>query len=93
MQLKPRALAMTCLRSVPPDVDNLFQLPRSSVRVQPLGFIARVLRRWRRVLETRRARTHLVQLDDRLLRDFGLSRIDVFGDFEELGRRRGEGGV
>jgi uncharacterized protein YjiS (DUF1127 family) len=79
---------MTYLRSVLSDVDNVFQLPRSSVRVAALGFVVRGLRRWRQVVEARRAQRHLMELDDRLLSDIGLSRTDVcFGDFETSGCR------
>jgi uncharacterized protein YjiS (DUF1127 family) len=50
-------------------------------------------RRWRQAIETGRARRHLMELDDRLLRDVGLARADVcFGDFETLGRQRRAGG-
>jgi hypothetical protein len=35
-----------------------------------------------------------MQLDDRLLRDIGLTRPDLhFGDFETLGRHRRAGGI
>lgn len=79
---------MTYLRSATPSVDNVFQLPRPRVRVAALGFVVRRLRRWRQVVEARRAQRHLMQLDDRLLSDIGLSRTDVcFGDFETVGRR------
>jgi uncharacterized protein YjiS (DUF1127 family) len=53
-----------------------------------------VLRSWRQALDSRRARHRLVQLDDHLLRDIGLSRTDLhFGDFETLGRHRRAGGI
>jgi uncharacterized protein YjiS (DUF1127 family) len=57
------------------------------------GLAVTVLRAWRRAIEARRARHRLMQLDDHLLRDIGLSRPDVcFNDFEALGghRRAGE---
>jgi uncharacterized protein YjiS (DUF1127 family) len=48
-----------------------------------------VQRRRRQMVEARRARRHLMQLDDHLLRDIGLTRADVcFGDFGTLGRHR-----
>ena len=47
------------------------------------------LRYWRQAGETRRARRHLLQLGDHLLKDIGLTRTDAaFGDFETLGRHR-----
>jgi len=60
------------------------------VLIAALGLIAALLRCWRQAIETRRARRHLMQLDDRLLRDIGLTRGEVrFGDFTALdGQRR-----
>ncbi|MBV8192907.1 MAG: DUF1127 domain-containing protein [Alphaproteobacteria bacterium] len=59
-----------------------------------LGLLSTVLRAWRQSVETRRARQHLMQLDDHLLRDIGLARTDIhFGDFETLGRHRRAGRV
>jgi uncharacterized protein YjiS (DUF1127 family) len=48
---------------------------------------------WRRAAVERRSRRELMELDDRMLEDIGLSRIDVhFGDLERLSRERREGG-
>jgi uncharacterized protein YjiS (DUF1127 family) len=53
-----------------------------------------VLCSWRQAVEARRARDHLKQLDDHLLRDIGLSRVEAhFGDFGVLNRRRRWGGI
>jgi uncharacterized protein YjiS (DUF1127 family) len=96
---------MTDLRSLPSDLAPFFpsssHLPsrradrRSAapVVVGALGFTPAALRFWRQATETYRARRHLLQLDDHLLRDIGLTRADVaFGDFEMLGRHRRAGG-
>ena len=49
-------------------------------------------RTWRQVIETHRARQHLMELDDRLLTDIGLTRADVlFGDFDSLEQQRLQG--
>lgn len=56
--------------------------------------LANVVRRhWRQMVEARHTRRRLMQLDDHLLRDLGLTRPDVcFGDLETLLRhRRGVG--
>jgi uncharacterized protein YjiS (DUF1127 family) len=50
------------------------------------------LQTWRQAIETQRARQHLMELDDHLLDDIGLTRADVlFGDFESVGRQRLQG--
>ena len=50
------------------------------------------LRTWRHAIETHRARQHLMDLDDRLLTDIGLTRADVlFGDFDLLEQQRFQG--
>ena len=50
------------------------------------------LRAWRQGVEGQRARRHLMELDDHLLDDIGLTRADVlFGDFESVGRQRFQG--
>jgi uncharacterized protein YjiS (DUF1127 family) len=65
-----------------------------AVRVRTPGIVERMLRSWRQAIEARRARHHLMQLDDHLLRDIGLTRPDLnFGDFEALGRHRRAGGI
>src|SRR5215813_11110580 len=62
-----------------------------AIRLTAPSIVGRVLRSWRQAIEARRARHHLMQLDDRLLRDIGLTRPDLhFGDFETLGRYRRE---
>lgn len=42
-----------------------------------LGSVSALLAAWHRATETRRARHRLLQLDDHLLADVGLSRADV----------------
>ena len=65
-----------------------------AVRVRAPSIVERMLRSWRQHFESRRALHHLLQLDDHLLRDIGLTRPDLhFGDFETLGRDRRAGGV
>jgi len=65
-----------------------------AVRVAAPSIVGRVLHSWRQAAEVRRARRQLMQFDDRLLKDIGLTRIDVqFGDFETLGRHRRAGGI
>ncbi|HYX02529.1 MAG TPA: DUF1127 domain-containing protein [Reyranella sp.] len=76
---------MTVLRSA------VYQHQRSIDAVFTAAFelALAVQHRWRQMLETRRARRHLLQLDDYLLRDIGLTRADVrFGDFETLSQHR-----
>ena len=93
---------MTYLRSVPSDFDNVFQLPpsqpagdhtRTPAAARP-GLTTTALRYWRQVAEARRARHQLMQLNDHLLRDIGLTRTDVsFGDVELNARHRVAGGM
>ena len=47
--------------------------------------LSKILRR-RRALAS--ARRQLLAMDERQLRDIGLSRADAYGDFMEVGRRR-----
>ena len=42
-----------------------------------IGWLARLLRRWRNMIETRRALRLLSATDDRMLKDMGISRGDV----------------
>jgi uncharacterized protein YjiS (DUF1127 family) len=45
------------------------------------GLVATLPRHGRQTIETRQARTQLLELDDHLLRDVGLTRVDVrFGN-------------
>jgi uncharacterized protein YjiS (DUF1127 family) len=53
------------------------------------GLVGMLLRHCRQTIEARRALLRLMQLDDRMLKDIGLSRGEVrFGDFQALVRRR-----
>jgi uncharacterized protein YjiS (DUF1127 family) len=53
-----------------------------------------LVRTWQQAVEARRARHELMQLDDHLLQDVGLTRTDVrYGDFETLRRHRRAGGI
>jgi uncharacterized protein YjiS (DUF1127 family) len=94
---------MTYFRPAPSQFDDINVFPRYKRHTSPpvkLPFAGAVfaaarglglplLSYGRRVAETRRARRHLLELDDRLLQDVGLTRVDVrFGDFETLGRHR-----
>ena len=82
---------MTVMRSAPIDMDNVChrRRPIDAVLTAAFELALAVQRRWRQMVETSRARRHLMQLDDYLLRDIGLTRADVrFGDFEPLGHRR-----
>jgi len=85
---------MTYLRSAPSDFDDILPRPPAGVLVAAGGAafdFAQTLRRsWRRAVEDRRARRELLELDDRLLDDIGLSRSDVhYSGFAMFGRRRG----
>jgi len=61
----------------------------SAVLFDALGLIVALLCYGRQVVEARRAQRHLMQLDDHLLRDIGLSRIEArFGNFTALAERR-----
>jgi uncharacterized protein YjiS (DUF1127 family) len=87
---------MTALRSASIYLGNAFQRRpfASDVLTAALELARAGGRRWRQAIETGRARRHLMQLDDHLLRDVGLTRADVcFGDFERLERQRRAGGV
>jgi uncharacterized protein YjiS (DUF1127 family) len=87
---------MTALRSaLIPSGDAFRRRPAvGDVLSAALGLARAMGRRWRQAAETGRARRHLMQLDDRLLRDVGLARADVcFGDFETLSRQLRAGGV
>jgi uncharacterized protein YjiS (DUF1127 family) len=60
----------------------------SIVLFAALGLVVTLLHYWRRAVETRRARHHLMQLDDHLLRDIGFSRTEVrFDNFAALAER------
>jgi len=62
---------------------NVFRI----VLIVALGLILTLVRCWRQAAETRRARHHLMQLDDYLLRDIGLTRSEVrFGKFTARAR-------
>jgi len=87
---------MTALRSASiPSVNASQRQPAvGDVLAAALGLARAVGRRWWQAVETDRARRHLMQLDDRHLRDIGLTRADArFGDLETLGRRRRTGGA
>jgi uncharacterized protein YjiS (DUF1127 family) len=72
---------MSYLRSYPSDFDNVFQLPRSSVLVVVLSRAARTFRSWGQAIEARRVQRSLLELDDHIFRDVGLTRDNVrFGD-------------
>lgn len=79
----------------------LHRPPAAHIRTQvgtvlyaAVGLIVSLFRYWRQAIEARRAGHRLMQLDDHLLRDIGLSRTDVcFSDFEALGRHRRAGGI
>jgi uncharacterized protein YjiS (DUF1127 family) len=86
---------MTYLRSVPSGLgDEALPPPRFGApvlgAVRSLGHGAQVLLRWaRQRSEMRRARRELLDLDDRLLRDIGLTRADVrAGTFIAKGESR-----
>lgn len=81
---------MTYLRSVPSEFDDILPRPRSGVLVAALDLAPALRRSWQRTVEQRRARRELLELDDRLLDDVGLTRSDVhYGGFATLGQRRG----
>jgi len=87
---------MIALPSTTIDLHNALRHRRS---IDPVftpagGFAGAAWRRWRQMVEERRARRHLLELDDHLLRDIGLTRTDVScGDFESLSRQRRAGGI
>jgi uncharacterized protein YjiS (DUF1127 family) len=64
--------------------------PRAdTVFLAALGLIETLLQRRRQRSQARRVRDRLSELDDRLLRDIGLTRADVsFGDISPFGARR-----
>jgi len=87
---------MTALRSASIYLGSAFQRQQfvGDVLTAALELARTGGRRWRQAVETARARRHLMQLPDYLLRDVGLTRADVcFGDFERLDRQRRAGGV
>ena len=66
----------------------------AAVFCTPRQLARSALQSLRCAVEARRGRQQLMQLDDRLLRDIGLTRAEVcFGDLETLSRNRREGGI
>lgn len=85
---------MTTLRSASSLSGNAAQPAPGDLLTAAVGLARDAGRRWRQAVETHRARRHLMELDEHLLRDVGLDRAEVrFGDFEALGRQRRAGGV
>jgi uncharacterized protein YjiS (DUF1127 family) len=91
---------MIHLRSLPSHLDiRAFQPPRydaphvrwptvRTILAYACGAIAAVLRHGRQTIEARRIQKHLLELDDRLLRDVGLTRTDVrFRKFSTVTRQ------
>ena len=74
---------MTYLRSVPSDLTDeaLPPIPVGALVLSAVRSLGRgpqaLLRRAQQRSEMRRARSELLELDDRLLRDIGLTRADV----------------
>jgi uncharacterized protein YjiS (DUF1127 family) len=100
-----RETAMTNLSLMASD-GNVLQLRRYRVLVPreqraattvfsaALGLSANVIRAWQKTAAARAGRRQLIQLDERLLRDIGLTRTDVhFGDLDTLSRRSRAGGI
>jgi uncharacterized protein YjiS (DUF1127 family) len=92
---------MAYLHSVPSAADHAAFLPPcapradragtpvvSAILLFARGLVATLPRHGRQTIEARRVRTHLLELDDHLLRDVGLTRADVrFGSIATFARQ------
>ena len=83
---------MTDLRFSRPEFGFVLHYPNRptlSAFAMAFGLVQTSLHAWQQFADTRRARRELRALDDRSLRDIGLTRTDArFGDLDALGQQR-----